>query len=215
VDFEGIVERVAKGFQDKRIAMSWGRTRSIPRSSYFPKDADVEEAKPKGTDLVIYKWEDNGKLFGIAFKGRANKPLWYHRFRNTRELEELAMKTIESRKNVLEEKEKRREERKNYRHDYKEGDILYSSWGYDQTNIDFYQVVGVKEKSVVLQKVGQNVVKQETGSDYVVPVENKFIESKKLTKRVNPDGYVKIDSYAGARRWDGKPKRQTAFGYGH
>ena len=29
------------------------------------------------------------------------------------------------------------------------GDIFYDSWGYDQTNIDFYQVVGLRGKSSV------------------------------------------------------------------
>ena len=36
----------------------------------------------------------------------------------------------------------RREQRKLTKdHDVKVGDIYYTSWGYDQTNIDFYEVV--------------------------------------------------------------------------
>ena len=36
------------------------------------------------------------------------------------------------------------------------GDIVYSSWGYDQTNVDFYEVVGKQgkitySKSVLLE----------------------------------------------------------------
>jgi hypothetical protein len=36
----------------------------------------------------------------------------------------------------------------------KVGDILYSSWGYDQTNIEFFKVVKVSEFSVWIQEVG-------------------------------------------------------------
>ena len=34
------------------------------------------------------------------------------------------------------------------------GDIMYSSWGYDQTNVDFYKVVRVTKASAWLQPIG-------------------------------------------------------------
>ena len=35
------------------------------------------------------------------------------------------------------------------------GDIVYSSWGYDQTNVDFYEVVGKQGKiTYFLQQIG-------------------------------------------------------------
>lgn len=34
----------------------------------------------------------------------------------------------------------------------KVGDFFYSSWGYDQTNVDFYKVVGVTKKGVKVQQ---------------------------------------------------------------
>lgn len=39
----------------------------------------------------------------------------------------------------------------------KEGSIFYSSWGYDQTNIDFYQVVKATAKTVWLRKLNAKV----------------------------------------------------------
>ena len=39
----------------------------------------------------------------------------------------------------------------------KVGDILYSSWGYYQTNIDFYKVVKVSEFSVLIQKLNSAI----------------------------------------------------------
>jgi hypothetical protein len=36
----------------------------------------------------------------------------------------------------------------------KVGDLFYSSWGYDQTNIDFYQVVAMKGSTVTVRRCG-------------------------------------------------------------
>ena len=53
---------------------------------------------------------------------------------------------------------------------YQVGQLFYNSWGYEQTNIDFYQIVEVKAKSVLLQKIGQTKV-EDAGylCEYVKP----------------------------------------------
>lgn len=40
---------------------------------------------------------------------------------------------------------------------YKVGDILYSNWGYEQTNVEFYQVVATTEKTIYLADIKENV----------------------------------------------------------
>ena len=56
------------------------------------------------------------------------------------------------------EKQIRREAKKRFRNPNKAGDILHHSWGYDQTNCDFYQVAEVKPVSVVLKKIAAKTV---------------------------------------------------------
>jgi hypothetical protein len=48
------------------------------------------------------------------------------------------------------------------------GDIFYDSWGYDQTNIDFYKVIKKTKAMVWLRAIGQTYLEQ-TGfmSEYV------------------------------------------------
>lgn len=36
------------------------------------------------------------------------------------------------------------------------GDTVYTSWGYDQTNVEFFQIVELKERSVVVRQVAEN-----------------------------------------------------------
>lgn len=124
------------------------------------------------------------------------------------------------------------------------GDILVCSWGYNQTNIDYYQVIAVTASSVRIREIGAAVVRSTEHHDYVAPVAGNFIElksndnpkarsnqirtAKGVTKRVNHTPAtatgrgleaatysVKISSYASARLWDGDVDQQTGAAYGH
>lgn len=56
---------------------------------------------------------------------------------------------------------------------FKVGDIIQSSWGWEQTNVDFYEVIAVAPKTVTLQEIGAKTVPgKSTGNsmaDFVVP----------------------------------------------
>lgn len=103
----------------------------------------------------------------------------------------------------------------------KVGDILYSSWGYDQTNIDFYQVTAVSGSSATVREIAKNYLPSQSsrGQDAVMPAVGSFIGPPKK-KRVQKSGggrdyRIKIDDSSTAWPWDGKPKFQTASGFGH
>ena len=75
----------------------------------------------------------------------------------------------------------------------KEGDIYVASWGWEQTNIDAYQVVAKKGATVTLREIAVASVEGSEGfmSDRVVPVKNEFIGGefkKRITgKHINID----------------------------
>jgi hypothetical protein len=49
------------------------------------------------------------------------------------------------------------------------GDIFYSSWGYDQTNIDFYKVIKKTAKMIEIREIGQVYMESNSSmSEYVV-----------------------------------------------
>ncbi len=62
-------------------------------------------------------------------------------------------------------------------HTFKVGDCLYSSWGYDQTNIDFFEVVEVLPKSVKVRPIAQTYVDGSGGfmCENVKPATGKYI----------------------------------------
>lgn len=189
---------------------------SMPRSSYLrPECREQEPLRPEGTDLEIWLWEEGGHPYGIAFQGKSNKPLWHYRFTSEERRTEQVRATTETRREVLARKAADKAAKAAFKHDLKVGDIFTSSWGYDQTNVDFYEVTEVPSgKSVKLRPVGKTSVNESGRYDYVVPVPGSYCGDE-FAKRVDTNGSVRISSYARASKWDGSPRYQTAFGWGH
>lgn len=95
--------------------------------------------------------------------------------------------------------------RENLVNPFKVGDILWDSWGYEQTNIDFYQVVGVTPRTVKIRRIYAASV---PGSEYshgmadmVKPAVNQFHESY-------PETLVKPLVIG----WDGQPYISSTHG---
>lgn len=187
---------------------------TVPRGSYLPREIrnNPPNVDPQGTDLAIWTWEVGDRILGIAFQGKSNKPLFFNRFSNEAQRERTISEAIRDRKSQMARKVTQQEERRNFKHDIQPGDIYYTSWGYDQTNVDFYEVVAASDKSISVREVESKTVSSERGADYVSAVPGKYVGS--LMKKVPSAHGFRVDS-AMATKWDGKPKYQTASGWGH
>jgi len=119
------------------------------------------------------------------------------------------------------------------------GDIFYASWGYDQTNIDYYKVKKIIGKSsAIVVPIGQLIGHIKRVHRLVIlPVESLIDDksSNPYTDAVMPypanEGKpfkcrikysywsdfkkptIKINSFCDAREWDGHPKEQTNINY--
>ena len=101
--------------------------------------------------------------------------------------------------------------------DIKVGDIFSCSWGYDQTNIDFYKCVGFTKHFMKYVCITTEIVGSEgCSADLVAPgkSEGKKVRRAKLFDFGNGPGFAPA-SYSWATKWSGKPVHQTAPGYGH
>ena len=86
------------------------------------------------------------------------------------------------------------------------GEIFVCSWGYGQTNIDYYKIIEVLNKSVVIAPIGQT--RNYTGNmqGECVPDPTK-VGTKRMTKRINSynnNVCLKINSFSTAFKWNGK-----------
>lgn len=98
------------------------------------------------------------------------------------------------------------------KHSLQIGSILYSSWGYEQTNIDFYEVTKIiGQCTVELREIAQTQKPDSsTFSGKVRAVPGAFIDDP-FIKRVNEHGFVKLDSYRTAHIWDGNELYYSSY----
>ena len=89
----------------------------------------------------------------------------------------------------------------------KVGDIFTSSWGYEQTNIDFYEVVEVLPNSVKFVALGES--RNYTGPmcGECVPTAERVgpVQTARIRVDNNGDVSFKVRSFANAYPWKGTP----------
>lgn len=96
----------------------------------------------------------------------------------------------------------------------KVGDIFYTSWGYDQTNIDFYKIVAVKNKTISYVSIGEDRTYTGPMQGTVVPNIN-HIGTNVKNARILVDGNgtvsFKVTNYSWAYPYNGQPKSFTEW----
>lgn len=115
--------------------------RAAMRAAFTPKESTRDQRSSEAGEVFTY--ERAGALYAIGFRGTAGRSEFHYRFRSAEQREEHIAKFFASIAAHAERIHKRREEIASYQHDVKPGDIFRSSWGYDQTNTDYYQVVAL------------------------------------------------------------------------
>lgn len=97
----------------------------------------------------------SGKTFVKAWKGKAAKPAFYYSFRSAAEAQAYMDRFASNIARWIEAKNERAAKRKAVKaaDHWTVGDVAHTSWGYDQTNVEFFQVVAIKPKSVVVRQI--------------------------------------------------------------
>lgn len=89
------------------------------------------------------------------------------------------------------------------------GDVLTNSWGYDQTNIDFYQVVEVLPRSIKIRPIAQK--SRDTGwLQGICQPDRYHFTGEAVLKPLNERGGISF-RHGGYSIWDGKPEQWTAY----
>jgi len=100
--------------------------------------------------------------------------------------------------------------------DIKPGTILVHSWGYDQTQVDFYQVVALKGKAscVVVKLPAVRVQDTSWASDKVIAGERED-DAPEATCRIIRGAYVSLTKLGmqgySAGIWDGSPRHRSWY----
>lgn len=149
---------------------------------------------------VVYVNEgtDGRKPTAAGFAGKALKPSFYNTFHSMERLGLHADNWANLIADWNSRKASARKARAEYKHTLKVGDVLVSSWGYDQTNIDYYEVTRIiGSKMVEVCEIGQE--RTETGfmSGECIPAVGRYI-GKPMRVRVGEGNSVRVSSCATA-----------------
>lgn len=182
------------------------RFRRTERS--IPAYLDESIQHPDGMPAVVHLSRE--KLHAMGFAGKALKSAFYHTFRSPEQMETHIKNFFDSVSSRAKAKAERAEELRKP-HDIKPGAIVYNSWGYDQTNLDFYEVTSATPHFVTLREIAS--VQTDSGnagsmSGYFKACPGQYITDKETRHKVSMGGRgpsIKFRNGAGSV-WDGQPK---------
>lgn len=140
-----------------------------------------------------------------VWKGRQGNPFSNYRYASEEQLKNDLARIKANHDKEMAWKEERRKAKASFVPTFEVGDIFVASWGYDQTNVDAYQVLEKPSKHyAIVREIGLERVKGSEGRDYqdVRPVKDAFT-SGSFRVKVTEYG-MKIDSVRQARAWDGE-----------
>ena len=169
----------------------------------------------KSGGATFYAFSDRaGRPCVRYYKGKSQKCKTYH-FRSEEFRSKYIAGIISNIDTAEREKANQRAER-NKAHNLEKGLILYTSWGYDQTNVEYYEVIDVPSPCyVILQEIGAPLARGEESfmSGHSVPnPDNKIGEP--IRRKVDMAGgspSVRINSSVIAWVWDGREKRSSWY----
>lgn len=171
-------------------------------AQYMAKDGTRPvRVKSKLSPTVVFLFTSPaGWLCVLSFEGRSTKPAARYRFPSEQRRREWVERYLADSAAAYARVEQRKAERKaDAVRKLEKGDVLRCSWGYDQTNVDYYEVTDLVGDSMVeIRKIAAMV--EDTGRDQgvCVPQPGNYIDEP-MRKRAQGDT-VRIYSFAYARR---------------
>ena len=172
------------------------------------------------TDLygieVFYSTE---KLTAIFYAGNSSKSWWYFRFTSLDEMIKRIYSSVDNKIRIEDEKiEKRNKNKLISAFDfYSIGDVIVNTWGYEQTNVDFYQVVSMTNRQIKVSEISSKMVENSMYSHgmacEVIPDKNNFIkDGDNYTLTVKCDGVLSCpEKYYYMRKYDGRPEYKSWY----
>ena len=163
--------------------------------------AEVEEYY----GLKILRYENGGRPCVKVFRGNSSKAVAHYRFSSEERREEsLEFYKAMAKKNADYKAEKKAKKAATSNEDVELGAVYYSSWGYDQTNVDFYEVVGRFGKKGLWFR---EIASERTYSDYMTgsctAAKGEFT-GEPFKKILSDTKWIRLNTYSAMSPWDGR-----------
>lgn len=194
---------------------------------WWPDYCQPMEGLDPVAKVRIYKGSTTGKdnlprFVAIVWHGNKKKPALYQAYRTEEDMNQSLDSWYQYKLKTAQEIAERKSKEKAMRSKplgINVGDIFYHSWGYEQTNIDFYEVIRIVGKRVVFRKLLQETTETGFMCGPTVPLPGTD-GGKIMTKsprwcwsNYTNDAYLDVSmEYGFMGPWDGKPKECSWYG---
>lgn len=170
-----------------------------PTRESFISPSYREILREDSLGVVVYACADGATM--LAFSGKRQKPDFHYSFRGDRARAEAHVANwLAGIKKAAEAKAAKRTAAKDAPNPLEVGAVLKCSWGYEQTNVDYYEVTKrIGKRMVEIREIGQKSENTTDATGQCVPVPGMFI-GEPMRRRVDEFGAVKINSHSWARR---------------
>jgi hypothetical protein len=190
---------------------------SLTREMMIPNGAQPV-ADPESSAVVYISRDGKNRPCAMFFRGKSAKPAANYVYLSQESLEKAVCNFFKAVRTSEQRKHDAREARKAWTNDYKVGDVLVSTWGYEQTNKNFYEVTAISGKMLTLREIASEREEDMPMQGRAVPLPGQFT-GEAFRRRASEHG-IKIESFEYAHRAEFtntpagriyKPHRWTAY----
>lgn len=175
---------------------------------YFTKKSESVE-NYKNHILIFRYYDTNGNPCAAIFMKKEVKPSYHYRFEDEAQRNDFIERRMTAADNEIFRENEQLQKNMLEAQKYCAGAIVYSSWGYEQTNVDFYIIVERSGVSVTLQQIGGIREYECDMSGKVSPDLSKTF-GEPFKKRINKYGYINL-TYSHCCLYDGTPKYFSTY----
>lgn len=180
------------------------------RDNYIPQGYTLLGGLPEGVTVYAGQSKSQTSPFGaIAFIGKQSKPAWNYIFRTEAQRQEEIdhlIAGVQARAQMKAEIKAKRSQP----NALKVGDILDYSWGYDQTNWEYFEVIAVKGQNVIIRELNQDTTGNGLEMQGICTPRLGDYCGEPMTKRVQDGNRVSM-AHGSADLWNGKPNHYTSY----
>lgn len=177
---------------------------TLTREFHIPKAAQLYfHDAAKG--IAVYFYTSKDMPCAIGFHGRAQKPDFRFRFNDEDKRDQYITAYLRDLAAAAARRDERAAQRAAFVPNLKAGNILYTNWGWEQTNVEFYQVIEAKGKMVTIRQIESALEQSGFMSGKVLPRPDTFCGDA-LKRRVGITNSVRINGHITAWLHDGAPK---------
>lgn len=180
--------------------------RHLTPTRFIPKNH--EPLTRDGVDAIVYIAERSA----IGYVGKRTKRDFFYTFTSLEQRDRYVDDFFAGVERVQQSKRERQLAKQSFLHGLAVGDILYATWGYDQTNVDFYQVIRTTDKTATIRMIAQETTSTGWCQGTALPCKDSFVDDEpEMVKRVRQGDCITIRGHS-ASRWHGRPVSWSSYG---